>query len=100
MMNVLVNRIEFEAWCLGRVLNPMKNGGISRFAKATYLIFLLIWAVVVLDPASAEPHPWLLVSLTAILFTILGKMWRIEAEYWLSRLNPVSLELNFGDDEQ
>jgi hypothetical protein len=95
---VLADRLAFEAWCLGRILNPMTNGGVSRLAKAVLLFLMGVWAVLVLDLTTAQPPSWLLISLTALLFAIVGRLWRIEADHWLSVLNPITI--NFGDDNE
>lgn len=98
-MNVLaVQRLAFEVWCLGRILNPMKNGGVSRFAKAVLLILLAVWSVLVLDLTAAKPSQWLVISLTALIFAIVGRLWRIEADHWLNKLNPVTIQLGTDDE--
>jgi len=76
----------------------MTNGGVSRFAKAVLLILLGVWVVLVLDLTVADPPQLLLYSLTALIFAIVGRLWRIEAEYWLSKLNPITITL--GDDNE
>lgn len=76
----------------------MRNGGVSRFAKAVLLILLGVWSVLVLDLTAADPSHWLVVSLTALIFGIVGRLWRIEADYWLSKINPITIRLG-GDDE-
>jgi hypothetical protein len=76
----------------------MTNGGVSRFAKTVLLILLGVWVVLVLDLTAADPSQLLLYSLTALIFAIVGRLWRIEAEYWLSKLNPITITL--GDDDE
>lgn len=97
-MNVLLDRLSFEAYCLGRIFNPMTNGGVSRFAKAVLLILLGVWVVLVLDLTAADPSPLLLYSLTALIFAIVGRAWRIEAKHWLDKLDPITITL--GDDDE
>jgi hypothetical protein len=98
-MNVLaVQRVVFELHCLGRILNPMKNGGVSRFAKVVLLILLAVWTILVLDLTAANPSQWLVISLTALIFAIVGRLWRIEANHWLRQLNPVTIE--FGNENE
>ncbi|AFH21986.1 hypothetical protein OSG_eHP14_00030 [environmental Halophage eHP-14] len=99
MTDVLpLNRLAFEMRCLTRSLNVTKNGGVSRFAKAVLLILLGVWAVLVLDLTAADPSQLLLYSLTALIFSIVGRLWRLEAEYWLSKINPITITL--GDDDE
>jgi hypothetical protein len=75
----------------------MRNGPNSPFAKVVLLILLGVWAVLVLDLTTADPSQWLLISLTGILFAIIGRLWRIEANYWLDKLAPITI--NFGDND-
>jgi len=98
-VNVLsLNRLTFEIHCLARSLNVTKNGGVDRFAKAVLLILLGVWAVLVLDLTRANPSQFLLYSLTALIFSIVGRMWRLEAQYWLSKINPITISLGDEDD--
>lgn len=85
-------------YCLGRILNPMRNGGVSKFAKAVLVVLLGVWTVLVLDLTSASTPPWLLVPLTALIFSIVGRLWRIEAQHWLDKLQPITID--FGDDDE
>ena len=95
---MLLNRLSFEAYCLGRIFNPMTNGGVSRFAKAVLLILLGVWVVLVLDLTAADPSPLLLYSLTALIFAIVGRAWRIEAKHWLDNIGSVTIL--WGDDDE
>jgi len=98
MSVVSTHQLKFEVWCLRRVLNPMKNGGNSRFAKVAYLAFVVVWGLLVLDITTADPPVWLLISLTALLGIILGKMWDVEVQYWLDRFDTVTIRL--GEDDE
>jgi len=75
-----------------------KNGGVDQFAKGVLLILLGVWAILVLDLTRANPSQFLLYSLTALIFSIVGRMWRLEAKYWLEKLNPITLKA--GDDDE
>lgn len=75
----------------------MKNGGVSRFAKVVALILLSVWSLLILDLTGANPEQWLVISLTALIFAIVGRMWRIEATYWLDQFGPI--QIDFGGDE-
>jgi hypothetical protein len=76
----------------------MTNGGVSRFAKAVLLVLLGVWVVLVLDLTAANPNQLLLYSLTALIFAIVGRLWRIEAKHWLDKLDLVTIMLS-DDDE-
>jgi len=95
---MVFNRIAFEIQCLQRALNVTKNGPNSRFAKGVLLILIGVWAVLVLDLTRANPSQFLLYSLTALIFSIVGRMWRIEVQHWLSKIQTVTISL--GDDNE
>jgi len=86
-------------WCLGRIFNVSTNGGVSRFAKGVLLILLGVWVVLVLDLTSANPPSYVVIPLTALIFGIVGRMWRIEVKHWLERINHITLIVGDGDDE-
>jgi hypothetical protein len=98
MSVVSTHQLKFEMWALRRSLNPMVNGGNSRFAKVAYLAFVVVWGLLVLDVTTADPPMWLLLSLTALLGIILGKMWDVEVQYWLGRFDRVVIRIG-NDDE-
>lgn len=76
----------------------MVNGGVSRFAKAVLSVLLGVWVALVLDLTSANPPTFILIPLTALIFGIVGRMWRLEADYWLSKLNPITISVGDDDD--
>jgi len=94
----LINRIAFELHCLTRSLNVTKNGPNSPFAKGVLLILIGVWAILVLDITRANPSQFLLYSLTALIFSIVGRMWRIEVQHWLEKIQTVTI--NIGDDDE
>jgi len=92
----MLRRVKFETRCLARGVNPMKNGPNQPFEKLLTLILVAVWAVLALG-GTTQPPDWLLVSLTGFVFALVGRLWGIEADYWLSRLNPIEVRLG-GDD--
>ena len=76
----------------------MVNGGNSPTAKLALLLVLGVWALLVLDLTAATPSMWLTVTLTAFVFALVGRLWRIEVNYWLDMLNPITIQL--GDDDE
>jgi len=90
-----LQRVPFEIACLTRSLNPMKNGGNSRFGKALTLIVVGVWAALALGFGPDSPSTWLLVTSTAFVFLLVGRMWGVEVDYWTTQLNPVTI--SFGD---
>lgn len=76
----------------------MKNGPIKPTAKVITLLLVGVWAVLVLELTTADPPMWLLMPYTAFIFTLVGRMWGLEADYWLSKINPITISL--GDDNE
>jgi len=76
----------------------MQNGPIKPTAKVVTLALVGVWAALVLDLTGAEPQTWLLMSFTAFIFSLVGRMWGLEADYWLQKLNPITISL--GDDDE
>jgi len=95
-----MNRVAFEAWCLLHALLPMDSGAISLFQKLITVLLMGVWVSLVLELTAANPPDWLLLSLTALMFSIIGRMWGIEAEYWLNRFSNVTIEFNRGDEDE
>lgn len=77
----------------------MQNGPIKPTAKVITLVLVGVWAVLVLEVTTADPPMWLLMSFTAFIFTLVGRMWGLEADYWLSKINPITISWG-GNDEQ
>jgi hypothetical protein len=73
----------------------MKNGGNSRFSKVLTLIVVAVWAALALGFGPESPSTWLLVTSTAFVFLLVGRMWGVEVDYWTTQLNPVTI--SFGD---
>jgi hypothetical protein len=75
-------------------MNPMKNGPTKPFEKLLTLILVGVWAALALGVASAPM--WLLVSSTAFVFALIGRLWGVEANYWVSQINPVTISFGGG----
>jgi len=74
----------------------MHNGPTKPFEKLLTLILVGVWAVLALGIQSTPT--WLLVSLTAFVFSLVGRLWGVEVDYWLETLNPITISL--GDDDE
>jgi len=74
----------------------MHNGPTKPFEKLLTLILVGVWAVLALGIQSTPT--WLLVSLTAFVFSLVGRLWGVEVDYWLDTLNPITISL--GDDDE
>lgn len=94
----LTTRAQIETRCLIRGLNPMKNGPTKPFEKLLTLILVGVWAALTLGLAPTDPPTWLLVSSTAFVFVLIGRLWGVEVDYWLDSLNPITISL--GDDDE
>jgi len=95
---VQLHKLPFEFACLKRSLNPMKNGGNSRFSKVLTLIVVGVWAALALGFGPSSPSSWLLVTSTAFVFLLVGRMWGVEVDYWTTQLNPVTISFGDGGD--
>jgi hypothetical protein len=76
----------------------MQNGPIKPTVKVITLALVAVWAILVLEVTAADPPMWLLMSYTAFIFLLVGRMWGLEADYWLSKLNPITISL--GEDNE
>lgn len=74
----------------------MQNGPIRPFEKLLTLILVGVWAVLALGIQSTPT--WLLISLTAFVFALVGRLWGVEVNHWLDTLNPITISL--GDDDE
>jgi hypothetical protein len=77
----------------------MKNGPNRPFVKLVTLILVGVWAVLVLDVTPAEPSMWLLMTFTAFIFSLVGRMWGVEADHWLGKINPITISLGNNDED-
>jgi hypothetical protein len=74
----------------------MRNGPTRPFEKLLTLVLVGVWATLALGIQSTPT--WLLVSLTAFVFVLVGRLWGVEVNYWLDTLNPITIRL--GDDDE
>lgn len=94
----MLQRLRLEVHCLATAVNPMEVGVNGWFRKLLTLILVGVWAILVLDLSAAQPSQLTVVLLTAFVFLIIGRMWGVEAEFWLDKLNPITITL--GDDDE
>ena len=52
----------------------------SWFRKVVTLTLLLVWVALTIEITPAEPDQWMMYSLTALLFLIIGRMWDLQLE--------------------
>jgi hypothetical protein len=83
-----LDRARIELICLGRTLMPDED---SLERTIATLVLMLVWAVIVVAPMFAvveRPRYEIVVGITMVAFTILGKMWDFEVK---RALNAVPL---------
>jgi len=76
----------------------MKNGPNGLVRKVSTLVLVAVWAMVTLGLSPRDPGEAILLGLTAFVFALVGRMWGIEAQYWLDKLSHVTITL--GDDDE
>jgi hypothetical protein len=74
----------------------MRNGPIEPFEKLLTLILVGVWCLTALGIQSTPT--WLLVSLTAFVFALVGRLWGVEVNHWISQINPVTISFGGGGD--
>ncbi len=95
-----IERLRCEMYCLGRALMPDEET--LEKTVGTILLFV-VWALIVLGPMflDAEPPRWeLQIGITALAFSILGRMWNLEVE---RLLNGITISTDGGqprDDDR
>ena len=52
----------------------------SWFRKVVTLTLLLVWVALTMELTPTEPDQWMMYSLTALLFLIIGRMWDLQLE--------------------
>jgi len=76
----------------------MRNGPNSPVAKILVLGLFGVWSALVLDLTAANPSTATVVLLTAFLFALIGRMWGVEVDAWLSKFGSVTIV--WSDDDE
>ena len=78
----------------------MATGGVNGwFRKLITLILVSVWSVLALGLAE-QPSHLVMVSLTAFVFLLIGRMWGVEADRIVSSLNPITIDFGNEDGDQ
>lgn len=81
-------RFKGEIICLGRTIVPDSETFERTIAT---IVLMLVWAAIVLGPmfTGADPPRYeIVIGTTAIVFTVVGKMWDFETKRMLEGLLP------------
>lgn len=77
--------------------------GESLERTAATIILMLVWAAVVVAPMLFRhvqpPRYEIVVSITSIVFLILGRMWGIEVERVLDAITNITISTNGGRND-
>jgi len=76
----------------------MRTGPNSPLAKVLVIGLFGVWSALVLDLTTADPSTTTVVLLTAFLFSVIGRMWGVEADEWLNQINGITIRLGDDDD--
>lgn len=94
-----MDRTKIELRCLLRALFPMpEESSMSWFRKVVTLTVLLVWVALTMEITPAEPDQWMMYSLTALLFLIIGRMWDIQLEKF--EIPGLSISTSPSDDNE
>jgi len=97
---VVPQRLRVELWAFKRAVNPMATGGVNGwYRKLITLILVGVWSVLALGLAE-QPSQLVMVSLTAFVFLLVGRLWGVEADRIISTLNPITIDFGREEDDK